>query len=413
MAIQHVCLICYREIPHEGAACPHCRARVSSTVGATPQMLVGLFVVIVLFFVGTGLLTGAFRREREHRAQEHLELARTLTDAGEYGRSVEQYRKSLTYRPDDRESRLGLAQALYLLERYSEAEAHLIELRAAHPTLAPVNYLLARINVHAERRDEAVGYYRAAVYGQWSVDPAENRVRTRFELIELLESEGDNFQAVGELVELWKEAPDDRGVRHRIGRHFLDAGSPTHAIEVFGELSEQDPRDGEAFAGLGEAEFSIAHYYSARTAFQTALRLRPDDAAVRQRLRVCDEIRALDPTYRPFGQSLGARERLRRSRELVERVLALIEKCIDQNPEPDFVGPPLPDPDPLKPLLSEARAVRDGTVRGGTQRRRANDTHVDANISLAERLWSSRAVACGDRDHADEALLSVLRKLAS
>ncbi len=60
MAVHHVCLICYREIPHAGAACPHCRARVSSTVGATPQMLVGLFVVMVLFFVGTGLRTGPF-----------------------------------------------------------------------------------------------------------------------------------------------------------------------------------------------------------------------------------------------------------------------------------------------------------------------------------------------------------------
>ena len=133
MAVHHVCLICYREIPHAGAACPHCRARLSSTVGATPQMLVGLFVVRVLFFVGTGLLTGAFRRAREHRATEHHDVARGLTDSGEYGRGVEQYRKALTYRPDDLESRLGLAQALYLLERYSEAEAHLIELRAALP----------------------------------------------------------------------------------------------------------------------------------------------------------------------------------------------------------------------------------------------------------------------------------------
>ena len=232
IAVHHVCLICYREIPHAGAACPHCRARVSSTVGATPQILVGLFVVMVLFFVGTELLTGAFRREREHRATEHRDLARGLTNSGEYDRSVEQYRKALTYRPDDLESRLGLAQALYLLERYSEAEAHVIELRAAQPTLALANYLLAGINVYADRRDEAVGYYRAAVYGEWSEDPAENRVRTRFELIELLESLGDNPQAVGELVELWKEAPDDREVRRRIGRHFLDAGSPTHAIEV-------------------------------------------------------------------------------------------------------------------------------------------------------------------------------------
>ena len=163
IAVHHVCLICYREIPHAGAACPHCRARVSSTVGATPQMLVGLFVVMVLFFVGTELLTGAFRREREHRATEHRDLACGLTNSGEYDRSVEQYRKALTYRPDDLESRLGLAQALYLLEHYSEAEAHLIELRAAQPTLALANYLLAGINVYADRRDEAVGYYRRRV----------------------------------------------------------------------------------------------------------------------------------------------------------------------------------------------------------------------------------------------------------
>ena len=146
MAVRHVCLICHNEISHAGAACPHCKARLSSTVGATPQLLIAIFAVMIAFFVGTGFLTGAFRAERGDRACLHLRTARTLADYGHYEEAVSEYRESLTYAPGDLGARLGLAQSLYYLDRLSESENHLINLIEMAPTLADANRLRARIS---------------------------------------------------------------------------------------------------------------------------------------------------------------------------------------------------------------------------------------------------------------------------
>ena len=287
MAVRHVCLICHNEIPHAGAACPHCRARLSSTVGATPQLLIVIFAVMIAFFVGTGFLTGAFRAERGERFRVHLQTARTLADYGHYEDAVSEYRESLVYDPNDENARLGLARSLYYLDRLSEAQNHLINLVEAAPTLADANRLLARIAEREGRVQDAVRYYRTAIHGEWRVSPERNRIRTRFELIDLLEQEGQDMQASAELDDLRRDAPDDPLIKKRIGAHFLRVGAPSRSIQVFEELLESEANDGEAHAGVGEAEFALAHYYSARTSFQRALRLLPDDAWMYNSASLC------------------------------------------------------------------------------------------------------------------------------
>ncbi len=84
MAETYVCLICYNEIPHAGAECPHCKSRISSTVGSTPKMLVAIFGTMIVLFVITGFYNSAFRTERRERADEHARMARTLADYGYY-----------------------------------------------------------------------------------------------------------------------------------------------------------------------------------------------------------------------------------------------------------------------------------------------------------------------------------------
>lgn len=405
MAVRHVCLICHNEIPHAGAACPHCKARLSSTVGATPQLLIAIFAVMIAFFVGTGFLTGSFRAERGERFNVHLQTARTLADYGYYEDAVKEYRESLTYKPDDVGARLGLARSLYYLDRLSESESHLINLIEMVPTLADANRLLARIAERGGRLQDAIRYYRTAIHGEWRTSPQRSRIRTRFELIDLLEEQGQDMQATGELVDLRRESPNDVQIKKRIGTHFLRVGSPTHAIQVFEELVENNSNDGEAYAGLGQAEFDLAQYYSARTSFQRALRLLPDNPDVQQRLALLEQIRALDPTYRPYGNALSLGERRRRGRELLDRVVKVLESCINPG-EPDFVGPPAPVPNELQPWFDQAK---DGLAN----RRSATDDRIAAFISLAEELWLRRENVCADPDSHDEPLTHVLRKLAS
>lgn len=424
MAVRHICLICHNEIPHAGAACPHCKARRSSVVGATPQLLAIIFAVMIVSFVATGFLTAGFRAERSARARVHLQTARTFSDYGLYRRAVAEFRESLTYNPNDIAARLGLAQSLYYIEemdlpkpisltpgvaekkRFSEAENHLLNLIEVAPTLADANRLLARIAERSDRFEEAVRYYRTAIHGQWSVNPEQNRIRTRFELIALLEKRGQDMQATGELVDLLRESPDDERIRKRIGQHFLRVGSPSHALGVFEELVERDSSDGEAHAGVAEAEFALEHYYSARTAFQRALRLRPDDAAIQQRLALIEQIRALDPTYRPYGNALADAERYRRSREVLDRVVKAFEHCLNPHAGPEFAGPPRPTPSPLQPWFAQAQEEL-------ASRRPATDDRIAATISLAEELWARRHAVCDEADVSDEPLSRVMSKLAS
>jgi tetratricopeptide (TPR) repeat protein len=401
MAQKYVCLICYNEIPHAGAECPHCKSRISSTVGSTPRMLVTIFATMILLFIVTGFYNSAFRAEQRERASEHARMARTLADYGYHSQAIEHYREALTYSRDNVEYQLGLALALYDMERYSEAENRLLDLREGHATLAVVNRLLARIAARDGRVDEAVSYYRTAIFGEWPRDPAGNRLATRFELIELLQSHGENIRAIGELLDLRKEAPARPDVQKTIGRLLLEAGAPDNASQVFDELLQGDPQDHEALVGYGQAQFALGNYVTAETHFERALKLDPDDAGLQVRFDLTQEINLLDPTRR----GLSASNRHRRSLEMVARSMKLLEACL--NPLGDqLVGPVAPAPKELQPLLDAARELQ------GSRRQPASDENIEAGISLAERLWQAAENRCPGAGDQDRALRLVVENLS-
>ncbi len=401
MAEKYVCLICYHEIPHAGAECPHCKSRISSTVGSTPQMLLAIFGTMILLFIVTGFYNSSFRAEQRSRAEEHARIARTLSDYGYHKQAIEHYREALTYSRDNVDYQLGLALALYGMERYNEAENRLLELRQDHPTLAVVNRLLARIAAREGRVDEAVSYYRTAIFGQWPRDPEENRLATRFELVALLRAHGENMRAVSELLDLMREAPARPDVQKTIGRLLLEAGAPDNAATVFEQLSNTRPNDVEALVGYAESQFEQGNYVTAQTYLVRALRLNPGDAEIQARLSLCEDINRLDTTRR--GLSLGNRHR--RSLELVSRALGLVEACL--NPLGDkLVGPPKPAPPDLRPSLQQARDLR------GKTKQKPSDEAIEANISLAEKLWRAGESLCPGSGSSDSALQHVLEKLA-
>ncbi len=402
MPSQYVCLICHHEIPHPAAECPHCKSRRSTAVGITPRFLGAVFLVMILSFVVTGLLTGSFNAERRQRARLHYQTAKTLSDYGYYERAIEEYREALNFDRGNVDYRLGLALSLYRLKRFNEAKLHLIELHSSDPNRGLVSQLLAQIAVREERWDEAITYYRNAVYGRWPGNPQQNRIRVRFELIELLEKREQRMQAVSELLELLREAPDNADVKRRIGWHFLEAGAPDNASEVFADLIRSAPQNPLYYLGRGKAEFALGNYLTARSQFRRALRLDPSNSEVQQLLDLTNEINRLDPT----SPGIDAGLRYRRSLEIVKRALELIEYCL--NPlGAKLVGPPAPVPASVADPLKRARNL----VRGKTRQPR-NDKSVQANISLAEALWRRQQELCPASEKRDEALRHVLRELS-
>jgi len=384
----HYCLICHHEIAHPGAECQYCLSRATTGLAPPVAMLVGVFLALALLFLGTRSLTAAFQEARLERRRVHLREATGLSRAGHYEAAAAEFRSALRYGRTDFEARLGLAQTLFLLGRLSEAQTYLIDLVTQDPTSAVVNRLLAEISAREGRVDEAVSHFRTAIYGRWPEDPEQNRLATRFELVKLLEQEGRSLQVVGELAELLEEAPDD-SVRERIARHLLEADAPERAAALFEELTRSNPENASVFEGLGAAEFARAHYLSARTAFSKSLALDPTDDGVLERLRLCNRIVDLDPTFR----RVGTRERYRRSEELVHRALDELRRC--------EVG--------LERFQDEIdRAEQlDGSIRRGG----AEDS-VEENITLAESLWAARLELCPRLQTEDEPVRLVLEKLA-
>ena len=61
----------------------------------------------------------------------------------------------------------------------------------------------------------------------------ENRLRVRFELIDLLAQRNSKEELLAELLPIQDEAPRDLKTRTQMGRLFLLAGSPARAADIF------------------------------------------------------------------------------------------------------------------------------------------------------------------------------------
>lgn len=405
---RYFCLICRRPTRGAGAECPHCKSHQVARVGATPQRLAIVFVVMLALFVGTGYYNRAFNTERRDRAEEHFRLGRTLADYGYFDGAIDQFSDALLYSRGDFEYRLGLTLALYQSGRYQEAQPQLLELRAADPTQAVVNRMLARLAVRGGRVEEAVQSYRTAIYGRWDQNPEQNRVETRLELVDFLESEGETLQLVGELLSLLREEPANDELRRRAGLMFLDAGAPGEVIRVLGPLVEQNLDDAEVHAALGRAYFVTGQYGLSRLELRSALSESPN-RELSEILREADEVVELDPNYRRASRRerrITQQERFRRSREVLRRAVDYLESCYNPAGE-DLVGPPSPRSESTTQAFDSAEIIL-------TDPQRPDDygEATEQTMSLASDLWSLRPEACTNIWYDDDALDRVLEAAA-
>jgi tetratricopeptide (TPR) repeat protein len=246
--------------------------------------------------------------------------------------------------------------------------------------------------VNEGRFEEGIVYFRRAIYGQWKEDPAGNRRRVRFELIDLLAQRDSKEELLAELLPMQDQATQDSRTRTRLGRLFLQAGSPARAADVFREILHDTPGDAGAHAGLGEAEFDRGDYRAAQRDFHAALRLAPGDQATRQRLDLCDDLLTLDPMLR----GLSPRERFWRSTRLLDLSREEASRCVGGNPSLE-----------LQELLDKAEKARKSRVSVARQ-----SEALESNLDLAEQLWQAAKKQCKPAPAGDSPLTLVLARLA-
>ena len=348
-------------------------------------------LAIAALFVADTFLARTEQAETMVEAAHEFQQGRVLMQKGENAEAIERIKDAIANARGNRDYRRLLAQAQFAAGRTADAETTLTELLQGDSTDGLASLTMGRVLVSEGRFEEAVSYFHRAIDGHWNEDPAGNRLRVRFELVELLAQHNSKEELLADLLPLQEQAPGDPKTRTRIGRLFLLAGSPARAAEVFRGILRDAPANAEAHAGFGEAEFALGNYRAAQRNFQAALRLAPGDKATRQHLGLCDELLALDPTMR----GLGPTERFQRSLKLIELTIDDISRCIGQNPSPE-----------MRELLDEAGKALKARV-GFARQSEVAESHLD----LAEQLWQARKKDCRSAPDSDSPLALVLARL--
>jgi tetratricopeptide (TPR) repeat protein len=338
--------------------------------------------IAVMFAVDT-FLAKMEQSETRVEAARFFAQGRQLLAQSRYAEAASSLLDALTIERNNRDYELALAQAQLGEGHLSDAATTLDRLLASDSTDGPANLNLARVLVKQGKIREAISYYHRAVYGSWPSDAAANRLKTRFELIDLLAQQNSKEELLGELLAVEDQFPRDVPTRLRMGQLFLDAGSAPRAAAVFEQILKEQSDNAAAYAGLGEADFARSDYRAAANDFSSALRLNPEDRAAAARLDLCNRVLALDPTNR----RLDPAERFRRSHALLDMTIEAVEKCASLE------------------LLDQAHTAIDSKVAPAHQ-----DARAESDLDLAEQLWQTRAPGCGGSPQ--DALALVLARAA-
>jgi Tfp pilus assembly protein PilF len=343
--------------------------------GFGTRSLVSVFVVLTALFGGTTVLASWYSKERLSRASEYFKAGQRLEARSELGEAIEAYRNALEISPKS-EYRLALAQALIRSGRPEGASAYLTELLRSDIASGEPNLLLARIAAKEGRVDTAVNYYQRAIYGFWPNDAQKNRLATRWELIGLLESAHMQKPATAQLLELSEQEPGEEPVLIQVAKRLLVNGAPSQAAELFREALRIQTGNGEAEAGLAEAQLAMAQYVDAEAAFRQAIREGENNEEVRRAYETVNQVLALDPVR----TDLSPIERYRRSLLLLERSAALVSAC---------------------GVSAAPNALLDQAKQAETEQPHSPDLEsaIDANIHLAQQIYALKG-NCAQSDTA-------------
>ncbi len=227
-------------------------------------------VALVLGAVTT-LLFRSFERHREDLAERWAERGRQELAAGHSAAAVEALRTSLSYRPDDTANQMTLAEALAASGRSVEAENYYLNLWQAKPGDGPLNLQMARLERSRGNAQQAVEYYRAAVFGMWAGDAPVRRRDTRLELSRYLIERGQIDSARAELLVAAGNNPD-AATQIAIGQLLEQANDAKDALTAYRNAAEGADRREDAQARIGELCYRMGDYGCAEDALEKALR---------------------------------------------------------------------------------------------------------------------------------------------
>lgn len=353
------------------------RARDAESTASAHSFLAtiaGLVGLIIAFLVLDLFLARIERVGTRKQAADLYVEGRTLLAAGHAREAADRLAGARSLDRNNITYALTHTQAMLAEGRAAEAEQSLTELLVRAQNDGPVNLTMARLLTAGGRRIDAKAFYHRAIYGRWGSDSLSERLAARFELINLLAEDQAPSELLAELLPLQSSRSDSVALLRRIAPLYRRAGAPSRATEAYRQLIRRSPDDADAYAGLGDVALSQGQFRTARAAFADGARLHPADSALVLRLRLADTLIALDPNARGLGDAV----RLKRSRVLLARALALTSACAVAAGAPAWRG-----------LRDSAHAdLRDGPPRTGTV------ASTERTRALVNEIWHARVGIC-------------------
>ncbi len=271
------------------------------------------------------------------------------------------------------------------------------------PGSGEVNLDLARISIRTGDADQAIRYFRSAIYGSWDKDPAKQRRNTRLELCEFLLQQGRISDAQAEIAGLAADTPEEDGaLLEKTGQLFSQAGEPGRALSEFEEALRINPRQNQWLEEAGRAAFTAGDYTKAETFLARADRENPSAEITGLRNTVRD---VLDDD--PFLPGLSDRQQAERSWRAYQQGLKRLGRCTGTGMGAQLPGETSPD---LQGLISEAHDLKVHVNLESLARQ--SDLRNEA-MQFVFHVEEINSPACGSPDTADQALLLIVRRQPS
>jgi tetratricopeptide (TPR) repeat protein len=378
-----ICSRCGRVIPSGQIVC-RCLARPRRYWLHSRETILLLCVVgLVIAFALTGFAARMYHGRRAELARSWFDRGHAELKAGRPAQALSDFRAALVYAqrelPPDEQQRfeLNFVQALLANGDTDEARSYLLDMWERAPGNSEVNLELARMAAAMGDDADAKRYYNGAIYGVWdeSADQVlRSRTDTRLELYRYLMDRGEKPEAQAQLLATAASLPPDPALHAKVGQLMLQAGQAQQALDEFERALRLSPRNYEALAGAGEAEFQLGHDQQTVRYLESAIReaaqqkRRPgsqttdaadreaEEAQVTRDLAIAQETLALNA----HAPGLDPMERAHRAVRAYDAALTRIRSCAGEH---GFASPA-----PNRTLTPFTRAASDALAEAALAR---------------------------------------------
>lgn len=366
-----------------------------------------LLAVTGVLFAITHFLFHSFSNHRADLAQQAGDEGRNALAEHRPHDAIASLRTALSYAPNQRDFELLLAQALGEDGHVEEANNYFLNLRESQPGDGFINLQLAHLARQQKRKQQAVDFYRAAIFGDWKGEGDIHRREVRLELAQYLIELKNLAEAQSELLIVASNTRSlpDSALDITLGDAFFSAADTSNALKLYEKAMRDSPRDPIAYEKAGRIAYREGDYPHARDWLERALRESagtPGSAAdpegdTASLLKNSERLLQLSP-------DLAATRTDRIARELHNRTLAKarLDACMKQDAAKPHTSPGQLSAS-MADLTARWSASAKSTTRAALLADPANQDQLKALIDDTELLT---AQLCGP-PQGDDALLLI------